>query len=358
MALLVRRRYFWAAFAGSLAFLVWQPLVIYSAIAVAVAALTAKAGQRWARSARALAGAAIPVVATAVYLLAASAFDDFVDGAFIFPVTDLQRVQESLTDRFARIANTVNGSYRETAVLFWLGLVILVALLVVRLVRRRSDLLGMTRHDPFVNVVVASFLVIAAYSVYDFQGYPDVYPLLPYAAVGIAGGLALLGGLAHERLRTAAVAAVAAGVVALAALSWIWYSADRPGDRDLQKEVRIAAVFRRVLEPGDTVYALGNAMPLVMLQRRNPSPYIYLSSGLDSWVVHHTPGGFDGWTREIQAHDPGMVILGGPWGSAYAKRMRPWLASQYFSVRVGKFVMFLDPSLRARAEREGLARTP
>jgi 4-amino-4-deoxy-L-arabinose transferase-like glycosyltransferase len=358
LALVVRRSYFWAAFVGSLAFLVWQPLLIYPAIAVGVAALTAEAGRRWASSARALAGATIPVVATAAYLLAARAFDDFVDGAFVFPVTDLRRVNESLTERFARIWHTVNDSYHETAVLFWLGLAMLLALLVVRVVRRRSDLLSLVHDDPYVNVVLASFLPVAAYSVIDFQGYPDAYPLLPYAALGIAAGVALLGGLARERLRAVAAGGVAAGVVALVALSWVWYSGDRSRERGLQRQVGIAAEFQRVLEPDDTVYALGNAMPLVMLQRRNPSPYIYLASGLDRWVVRHTPGGLDGWTREIQADDPGMIILGGPWRSRYAKRMREWLEGHYFGVPAGKFVMFLDPALQARAEREGLAGTP
>jgi hypothetical protein len=73
MALLVKRRYFWGGFAGALAFLVWQPLLIYAVLAMLVAALTSPPGERARGSSVALLGAAIPVVATAMYFLAAGA---------------------------------------------------------------------------------------------------------------------------------------------------------------------------------------------------------------------------------------------------------------------------------------------
>ena len=60
MVLLARRRWFWGALAGSLAFLVWQPLAVYALAAVVLAPLVTDAGRRGRALATAVAGAAIP----------------------------------------------------------------------------------------------------------------------------------------------------------------------------------------------------------------------------------------------------------------------------------------------------------
>src|SRR3954447_16156407 len=64
LGLLVRRKWFLAALAGSLAFLDWQPLGVYAAAAVIAAVLASTPEEaRWKRGARALAGAVIPLAA-------------------------------------------------------------------------------------------------------------------------------------------------------------------------------------------------------------------------------------------------------------------------------------------------------
>src|SRR4051794_221630 len=68
LALLVRRRWFLAGIAGSLAFLDWQPLGICAAAAV-VGALLVSEESRLRRALIALAGVAIPLAATVVFLL-------------------------------------------------------------------------------------------------------------------------------------------------------------------------------------------------------------------------------------------------------------------------------------------------
>ncbi|MEA2430683.1 MAG: hypothetical protein QOI19_1156, partial [Thermoleophilaceae bacterium] len=86
LALLVRRRWFLAALAGSLAFLDWQPLGIYAAAAVVAAILaTDPDATRWKRGARAVGGAAIPLVATVLFLAIAGGLSQFIEASFTFP---------------------------------------------------------------------------------------------------------------------------------------------------------------------------------------------------------------------------------------------------------------------------------
>jgi hypothetical protein len=359
LALLVRRHHVWGAAAGSLAFLAWQPLAAYPAVAIGAAALTAETGQRWKTAAKALGGAAIPLGVVAIYFALERALDDLVDGVFVFPVTHLERAQIALHRRFERIIDVVNGHYAETRVLFWGGLALLLALFVLRLARRR-ELWTVVRNDPYVNVVVPSFLPIVAVSVTDFQGYPDLFPALPYAAVGIGGGCALalrrLDGLPVPRIGPAAAAAA---VIALFAVSWFAYSEDRPRDTGLLRQRAQAAKIEQLLGPSGTLYVLGNPALLVLTERRNPSRYVYLEAGTDSWVVDHLPGGFEGWRAAIRAADPEVVLVD-EWRSKLARRMKASLAAEYVRMRVGRLPMFVDSALRPRAEASGfvLARTP
>src|SRR5206468_2705529 len=113
----LKHRYFWGAFAASLAFLTWQPLLVYAIVAIGVAALATAPGTRGRNVAVALGGVAIPIVATAVYLLAVGAFDDMVDALFIFPTTDLKRTSMSVTHRVSRISAIANRWYG--GVFFW-----------------------------------------------------------------------------------------------------------------------------------------------------------------------------------------------------------------------------------------------
>src|SRR3954449_1252121 len=184
LALLVRRRWFLAGIAGSLAFLDWQPLGICAAAAVLGALLVKEPPdeRRWKRGARALGGVAIPLVATVLFLLIDGGLSRFIEASFTFPATGLRRGNVTLGGNIDTIVRVVNTPYGHTRVLFWAGLVLLVAVLVAWLVRRTDRVAAV--------VVLGTFAAFAAASVYDFQGYPDLYPLLPYAGVGIGGAVA------------------------------------------------------------------------------------------------------------------------------------------------------------------------
>src|SRR3954468_14195809 len=123
LLLLVERRWFWAAFAGSLAFLDWQPLGIYAFAAVAGAFVLSEA--RWREAGKALAGAAIPLAATVLYLAIAGDLSQFVEASFTFPATGLDRNPISFGDRVRAILHVVNKFYPQGRILFWAGLALL-----------------------------------------------------------------------------------------------------------------------------------------------------------------------------------------------------------------------------------------
>ena len=350
--LMAARRWFWAAVAGSLAFLVWQPLVIYVVVALALAAGASYASRSWRPAALGVAGAGLPLVATVTYFAAAGTLGKFWESAFTFPLTGVKRPRQTLGDRLHKIAHVIHHAYRFSGVLFWVGVVLLVALVAGHLVRGRRRLRSALR-DPIVCVVFATFVFEAAYVCTDFQGYPDVFPLLVYPALGLGAGAALalqaFAARPSEARRYATVGAVVPAL-ALAGLSWNWFANSPMHDNHLRGQEASGCGVGRLLGATGVLYALGDPTVLVTSGRRNPDRFVYMGSGVDQWKVRHTPGGFDGWTAQIARHDPKVVVLGG-WKTALKARMLTWLRLDGFESRwVGAQQVYVQPDLVAAAQ--------
>ena len=241
LALLVRRRWFWGAFAGSLAALVWQPFAVYPLVAVGAAFL----GARWRGVCSSLAGAALPFLVCVAWLWGAGALPAAVEATVTYPLHGVERVPETLGERIAHISGEVWSGYGVTGLLLGAGLL---ALLVV--VRRAW-------------VVAATLVPLVVFSLHDFQGTADAYPFLPYAAVGVAGACALLAA------RWRAVVGVAA-LVAVFGFSFAGYSHARSRDTGLLRERSRAVAVERLLEPGRALR--GVRRPALARPDRHPRP--------------------------------------------------------------------------------------
>ena len=252
----------------------------------------------------------------------------------------------------------MNRYFGFSGVLFWVGLALLLLLAVAHLVRRREGLAASLR-APLVCIVLLTLLGEAAYAATDFQSYPDAYPFLPYPALGIGGAVAaLLGLLRSSAARTAATAVVLAASVVLTALSWSWFTNDRANDHGFGAQRSAACAVQRVQVPGTPIWSLGDPSVLVATHRRNPDRFVYLSSGVDRWKLEHTPGGFAGWTRQIQQARPSVVVIKG-WAGPVRQRMGTWLrANGFHPGYVATWRVFLSPAARARAATHGVLPTP
>lgn len=338
--IVVRRRYFWGGFAAALATLVWQPFAIYGIVAVAAAWLDPDPQGRARRLTATVAGGAIPVVTVAGYFVAAGAFDEMVEYAVLLPLTGIDRGDTPFAQHVRHLLATVHEAYGPSAWLLWTGLVALVVVTAQRVWRARAE--GSIRGEPLVTIVVPPLVFFVAFSLADFQGYPDAYPFLPYAALGVAGAIVVV----LDRLAAVGRPAhvVLAGVVVVfAATTFAWYSGDiRPEAGALPRQRADAAQVERLLGPDGAVVSLGDPTPLVLMGRASPSAGIFLSSGVDRWIVEHTPDGFDGWTAELAAADPEIVLIGG-WGGSYNGPMRRWLSNERVLIRIGELRAFVKP---------------
>jgi len=352
MLLLVRRRWFWGGLVGTLAFLVWQPLAIYAAVALLAALVDPGPERRRKRVALAAAGIAVPVVVTLVYYLLDGSLHALADGSLAFPLTGIKHGQSSVGTRLDLIATTVSAHYGATKILFYGGCVLLPALAVWRLLVPRPGSLGM--RDPLVVVVIVSFAGLVLYSALDFQGYPDLYPLLPYAALGIGGTMGLVIGWARgARGRRALTVLGSLAVAVLVVLTWHWYSEPRKAPTRLIEQRAHAATINRLIGPHGTLLSMGDPGPLVLTHRRNPIKYIYLDSGVVPWLLRDVPGGFPAWTRRLQAMNPALIVVGS-WVGKYNLKTERWLKRTYEERRIGRWQLFMPPATLQRARRLGI----
>jgi hypothetical protein len=350
MWLLIRRQWFWAALAGSIGFLAWQPLVIYPVVVAVVGLVNSSAGQRLRVLGITAAGAAIPIAVVAGYFLVTGALGDFVQAAFVFPATGVKRGPETLREHFTRIVHVVHDFYEFSGVLMWIGIVVLFVLAAAHLLRRRQAFGQALRH-PLMSIVITTMVAMIGYALFDFQSGPDVFPLLPYGALGM-GGLAavVLKLLTASRARSVATAAALVGVVALTAFSWSWFTNQPRFGEGLRAQAADGCAVDRVLGHGGALYALGDPTPLVLTHRRNPDRFIYLGSGVAVWKIHHTAGGLQGWVKQIEASSNSVITIG-HWSSGLQRQLQRRLrADGYLPGYLGSWHVFLTPGARSSAQ--------
>lgn len=292
----VDRRWFLASLAGCAAALTWQPLAAIPLTVLVLAALERRARPVLAVLAAGCASVA-PVLA---HLLLTGALDDLVDAAVAFPLTGMRHADATLGIRLGIIRDVVLGErYGVSGVVVVAGLVPFVAGCAVA-ARRRT-------HERAAAIVPVSFLAALAMTLSDFQGYPDLYPLLPYGALGWAWAVAALRASAWARPATVAAAALTAALVGLSAVTF-------PHDDDRESidvQRRTARWVDRLAGPDGTVWALGDPTPLVLTGRANPDPYVFLSSGVAEWKLARLPGGVPAWRDQVLAAGTTVVVVNG-----------------------------------------------
>ena len=345
------RRWLLAGAAGALATLTWQPLILYPIVTALVAMLTSERGRRWRAVARVGIGVAVPAVITVVWLALAGALGDFWQAGVDFPLTGIKRGPSTMADNIKQFWTVLGTDYGQWNRLTWVvGALALVAFVVIRVARAPRAAL----RDPLLCLVLLGFVLMALYSSRDFQGYPDVYPLLPYPPLGLAGiAAAAVRHAPAPRLVTAAGLAI---VLASVAVSWWHFTRDHTGQGRLRAEQTEACALNRLLGPNGTFVALGDPTQLVLTGRRDPDRFIYLDSGVADWHAARL-GGIDAWVTQIRSLHPDVIAVKSWYG-----RMRPVMESKlhahYDTADVGSVRIYFPPAVRQRAAAVGVRLTP
>jgi hypothetical protein len=348
MLFLARKQWFVGAIFAGLAFNCWQPLFWFALIAIIAAVIDAGSGNRLRQGVRTLVGAAIPSVILTIYFVIAGATKPYISATLLYPLLGTKRAKESLSTHLLRPFRVINH-FQLTELIWWTGIVALLALVVVEFLKNRRAALT----SPLFLIVAVTFACNMLYAFYDFQSDPDTLPLLPYGAIGVGGLVALIfSGLTQPVLRRVATAVVVVRAAVISAVAWVSYVDKWGNDHKLLIQLRAACGLNRVAGPGmDQLVSLGNPEVFVLTKRRSATNYIYLSSGVDKWKIKHTKGGLKAWEHEIIAKDPAVINVDG-WQTAYTKVVTRFLQSNNYKERfIGGYRVFVTPAGIARAKK-------
>jgi hypothetical protein len=345
LILVLRQRWLAAGAFTALAALTWQP-ALFPAVAAAVVGALLGSSRRVDAMARFVAGG-LGVTAVAVgYFALVGGLRTAVNGFFI--VNLLYTHQPSAITQPAHIWAVLWQTYHLTLPLALAGLACLFVLAVYAvpfaLPTSRLRLIPAQR----LVTVGAGAAAGACWTTLVINGGPDLFVILPFCALGLAGGI-LLGVMRLPRLigGRVLVAVVCASVAAATTISL-----STRDNRLVLERADITAVLD-TQPPSATILSIGVPEVLAIAQRTNPVPYQLFDTRMRDYIDHEVPGGLVTLRERLQAAPPTFIVRStsetGRWPNLL-------LHQDYWDVGSGmKWTWYLNKSagvdalLRARA---------
>ncbi len=281
-----------------IAFFVGMPAVV---VALAVADADAPRQDRLGDLLRVLAGGLGTLTAVCGYFLAVGAMPQFLE-AFLLINARYTVANPLLAGLGASLSRLVDG-YGLSLVVIAAGLVAVLALS-VREARRATR----TSRRPVVLLALGAATVGGGvWLSRDFDSWPDLFPLLPVAALGVGAIVAEAQRSLSPRRALALTLAFSLAATALAVSTSV---RGRTDTLDLQRAWTVR--LESHLPPGARIWSINAPQPLVLSGRRNPSRFQMFGDGLDTYVEDTYEGGLDAFVARIDTERPALVAIGFP----------------------------------------------
>lgn len=313
------RRWATAGLMVALATLTWQPAFI-PAFGWAVVAMFVGPGSGGVKAlARLAVGGLVPPTVFVLWYAAIGQLRILIDQFLL--INWRYTEQLSYLDDPRLLAGAMDEGFGWTLWVFVAGTVGVVVATVVA-VGRRS-----TRRDPGTAVLAgatAAFLAGCWWSTKAFNGWADLFFLLPVACLGV-GCIAAGVGRAWPR---AGRAATAVWVVAVLGLTLHFTLETRNEQLDVQR-ADVAAVLAALPEDDRQILSVSAPQPLVLAHQRNPSRFQLFGNGVVEYLDDTWPGGHQGYAAWIGAERPAVVAYGEVGVRAFT---RPTLDASYTCV--------------------------
>ena len=198
----------------------------------------------------------------------------------------------------------------------------------------RTNITGSGSWESFKDALVIAPFVYLLFCLINFQAGPDLIPLFPF--IGVFAGWFLVklgtwisgsesaGGEGRrvklgKSLATAALVVIASVVVFRAVTYRYQYGLT------LQDQINNLAAVSALLGPDDRIYVHGAVEVLVLLERPNSNPYIFLDWGKDDYIAAQKERGFSSVIDELQSQAPKLVALSRLQKVTHRAELREWV---------------------------------
>ncbi len=339
---MVQKRWFWAGLFGSLAFLIWQPMAIFPFVAFLLAVARPRE-ERYGAALRVSAGIATPLLVTLAYFYYHGATGDFLQGFVLFNFQHLLRGETPIVYHLVVAAYNIVVPYSTMLAPITIGLLTIVVLYFRRPYQYR-----------FAPILL-SFPAPILWSLDDFQLADDFYVFLPYAAIGFGAFLALAIRRARNPLVPAAVlSAILLGIALANTLDVVSSSSAqrlKGTTTDLNDQREGAAAVEARFGEDAKLASINSPQLMVLLEKENPNPYLWITAGVDRKIEATIPGGFEGWLQGLEEYDPDAITFFGDGQSLlpshhlteeHSEQLDSWLDPRYDARKIGPFWLFVN----------------
>ena len=295
-----RRRWFTAGVCTSLATLCLQTAFFSTFAAVAVGVLLVAETGRIRASVRVALGGLVPVAVLGTWFALVGSLREAVDGFYV--INRRYTVPDPLTDDLDRVWLDLQEAYGVTVWLMLAGVValVLVSLAVVVPPARRAF--------PALQVLPAMTAGLLAglwWTTKEYDAWPDLFPVLPFAAIGLGAAFAVVVRRLAARPQWVVASVLAGACVVLAV---VYAVSTRDHTLDAQREATAAVLAE--LPEGATITSIEAPQPLVLTGRTNPTRHQMFRSGLQDYLDDTWPGGRLGFEADLVADAPDLVSVG------------------------------------------------
>jgi hypothetical protein len=338
LLLIARDRPFWAGFVSMLSCLCWQPGLLFTGTAVLI---FSRYSTTWrdGRAIKVLAGAAVPLMITIGYFFWVGALDDLwkctIDYNARVYLPEGNMGAGRAVARLWYLLNKVMGTGIIWVKLSALGFLVFG---VKRVWSRLQTAHAQAEAELFKDALLIPPLVYLIFRTINYPGEDDLIPLFPF--IGLFAGYfffelaRLLGSIAFFRRKVLGVRfaeCVLAVPIFLALALALSHGAGYQLEegRTLAGQQRAFQAISDVLGPNDKIYVHGTLEILVLLNRPNLNPYIFLARGTDDYVARKLPGGFKDFIRQMEAEAPKVISLSRMQNVSHSAELFEWAEEHY-----------------------------
>lgn len=299
---IAHRRWLTTGVLVSFATLTWQPSFFPLIAAALIAVLLGVPRRDWWRAlARVAVGGLVPALVTVGSYAAIGRLQMFLDCFVLINAKYTYGQQSSLLDRTDDKWNKLNTIYGASLWVIVIGLVALLVTAAIAAVRRGN------REPHHVALIACGLggLTSVVWTFRAFDGWPDSFPVLPFAAIGVGSLVAVVVDRAPAKVALVTALALSAACTATA----VGYSVSEHDNRLLKQREDTQTVMRVL--PDARIISVRAPQALVLSHQRQRFRYQLFANGMTRYLQATWPGGIRGYSHAVEKEAPTVLALDG-----------------------------------------------
>lgn len=333
-----------AGFFSMLSCLSWQPGLLFTGTALLV---FSRYFTSWRdlKALKVLAGAVTPLAIVLGYFYSQGALGDLWTWTITYNYSVFgPQAGPSLENAIRHIVVITRRVFEREILVVLLSAVGFMLFSVERARERGSGRDAFESPDLFRDAIVFPPLIYGVFMLVNFQGPPDLIPLIPFYGIFAGWAFMRLLRVAGRNIPIAVLSRASAGWTVRAAviiliLGVVFVRAGTFKMRGLTLQHQDAAIqqLRKELQPRDQIYVHGAVEILVLLNKPNLNPYVDFDWGKDDFEASRRGVSFQQLVDEMESQGPKYVALTRLRKVYHRKELEQWVDSYYQQIDLSPF---------------------